>query len=92
MTLRWVAPVALLAGSAAFAQTPPAPARTAQPVATKVTYIHAGTLLDKPGQKPRGNSTIIVRDGTIAEIRDGFAPPNPARPWSICLGSSSCRA
>jgi imidazolonepropionase-like amidohydrolase len=75
MTLRWIAPVALLAGSAAFAQTPPAPARTAQPVATKVTYIHAGTLLDKPGQKPRGNSTIIVRDGTIAEIRDGFAPP-----------------
>ena len=39
------------------------------------TYIHAGRLLDQPGHEPRGQSTIIVRDGKIAEVRDGFAEP-----------------
>lgn len=60
---------------AAFALLFAAPvlAQTAPPV--KTIYIHAGTLLDKPGEKPRGNSTIIVRDGKIAEVRDGFVPP-----------------
>lgn len=41
----------------------------------RIAYIHAGTLLDRPGQAPRRNATIIVRDGKIAEIRDGFAAP-----------------
>ena len=45
----------------------------AQPSTT--TYIHAGRLLDQPGREPRGQSTIIVRDGKIAEVRDGFAAP-----------------
>lgn len=45
----------------------------AQPSAT--TYIHAGRVLDQPGREPRGQSTIIVRDGKIAEVRDGFATP-----------------
>ena len=71
MTLRWIAPLALVMGNAAVAQTAPTPTS----VASKVTYIHAGTLLDRPGQKPRGPSTIIVRDGKIAEIRNGFAAP-----------------
>lgn len=39
------------------------------------TYIHAGQLLDQPGKAPRGQSTIIVRDGKVAEVRDGFASP-----------------
>ena len=52
--------------SNAVAQTAPAP---------KTTYIHAGALLDQPGKPPRGNSTIVVRDGKVAEIRDGFAQP-----------------
>jgi imidazolonepropionase-like amidohydrolase len=39
------------------------------------TYIHAGKLLDKPGSPPRGASTIIVRDGKIAEVRDGLVTP-----------------
>ena len=51
-----------------------ASAAVAQP-APKVTYIHAGQLLDRPGEKPRGNATVIVRDGKIAEVRDGFATP-----------------
>ena len=48
---------------AAFAQTP-----------SQVTWIHAGHLIDRPGDAPRGASTIIVRDGKVAEIRDGLVP------------------
>jgi imidazolonepropionase-like amidohydrolase len=32
-------------------------------------------LLDRPGQQPRGASTIVVRNGRIEAIRDGFAAP-----------------
>lgn len=38
-------------------------------------YIQAGALLDRPGQPPRGHTTIIVRQGKIAELRDGFVAP-----------------
>ena len=41
----------------AAATAMPADAQTAPPV---VTYIQAGTLLDRPGQAPRGATTIIV--------------------------------
>lgn len=63
--MKIVAALALAFAVPAFAQTPP----------PKITYIHAGRLLDRPGQPPRGNSTIVVRDGKIAEVRDGFAAP-----------------
>ena len=43
--------------------------------APKVIYIQAGQLLADPAQRVRGNSTIIVRDGKIAEVRDGFVEP-----------------
>lgn len=43
--------------------------------AADAIYIHAGRLLDQPGQKPRGPSTIIVREGKIAEVRDGLVAP-----------------
>lgn len=52
---------------AMFAAAAPAAAQPAQTV-----YIHAGTLLAEPGKAPRGPSTVIVRDGKVAEIRDGF--------------------
>ena len=55
-----VSPIAL-----AHAQTP----------APQVTWIHAGRLLAEPGEAPRGPSTVIVRDGKIAEVRDGLVPP-----------------
>ena len=48
---------------------------SAQPAPTPVTYIHAGTLLDRPGEPPRGATTIVVRDGRIVELRDGFVAP-----------------
>ncbi|PKB14834.1 imidazolonepropionase-like amidohydrolase [Novosphingobium kunmingense] len=40
-----------------------------------VVYIQAGKVLDRPGQQPRGASTIVVRDGKVAELRDGFVAP-----------------
>ncbi len=61
------ATAALLAGAVwAQGQAPAAPAET-------TTYIQAGALLDKPGQKARGASTIVVRGGKIVEVRDGFS-------------------
>ncbi|MBA2431934.1 MAG: amidohydrolase family protein [Chthoniobacterales bacterium] len=53
-------------------------AQPSAPPAKQVTVIHAGELLDRPGQKPRGNSTILIEDGKITDVRDGFAPPPPA--------------
>ncbi len=58
----------------AAATAMPANAQTAPPA---VTYIQAGTLLDRPGQAPRGATTIIVRDGKIVALRDGFVAPEP---------------
>ena len=61
--------VALLALTAAAAGAQPAPAA---PQPGPATLIQAGRLLGLPGQAPRGPSTIVVRDGRIVEIRDGF--------------------
>jgi imidazolonepropionase-like amidohydrolase len=36
------------------------------------TVIHAGKLLDRPGQAPRGPATIVIRDGRIESVADGF--------------------
>lgn len=35
--------------------------------------IHAGAVLSIPGQAPYGPSTILVRDGRISQVREGFA-------------------
>src|SRR5690606_7212243 len=43
--------------------------------AAPVTYIHAGQVLAEPGEAPRGPTTILVRDGKVAELREGFAAP-----------------
>lgn len=58
----------------ALAATVSVPA-LAQHSPSKTTYIQAGALLDRPGQPPRGNTTVIVRDGKVAELRDGFVAP-----------------
>ncbi len=72
MMKTWVLGAALMVATSALAQTgAPVPA----PVAEKVTYIHAGQLLADPSKGPRGNSTIIVRGGKVAEVRDGFVAP-----------------
>ncbi|HUQ79793.1 MAG TPA: amidohydrolase family protein, partial [Gemmatimonadaceae bacterium] len=50
----------------------PAQAQTASETAT---FIHAGALLDRPGQAARGPSTIVVRGGRIEAVRDGYVAP-----------------
>ncbi|HKU15467.1 MAG TPA: amidohydrolase family protein [Steroidobacteraceae bacterium] len=57
-----IALLALVAGAAA-----------AQTSTESVVLIHAGQLLDRPGQKPRGASTVIVRNGRVEAVRDGYA-------------------
>ena len=47
--------------------------RGASPPASDAVVVHAGRLLDRPGQAPRGASTIVIRDGKVEAIRDGFA-------------------
>jgi imidazolonepropionase-like amidohydrolase len=37
-----------------------------------VVVVHAGRLLDRPGQAPRGESTVVIRNGKVEAIRDGF--------------------
>ncbi|MBU6253478.1 MAG: amidohydrolase family protein, partial [Alphaproteobacteria bacterium] len=41
---------------------------------TAVTVVQAGRLLDRPGQAPRGPSTIVIKDGRVAEILPGIVP------------------
>jgi imidazolonepropionase-like amidohydrolase len=47
-------------------------------LAADTVYIHAGHLLDRPGQAPRAASTVIVRDGKIVDVRDGWIAPENA--------------
>jgi imidazolonepropionase-like amidohydrolase len=63
-TISIAATLGLLASAPAIPQTS-APA----------VYIHAGALLDRPGQAPRGASTIIVREGRVEAVRDGLVAP-----------------
>ena len=57
-----------LAASAANYYAPP---EYATPAGT--TIIHAGTLLAVPGESPASEQSLVIRDGRIVEIRDGFA-------------------
>jgi imidazolonepropionase-like amidohydrolase len=43
----------------------------------QTTLVLAGQLLDRPGQAPRGASTVVIRDDKVVEIRAGFATPGP---------------
>jgi imidazolonepropionase-like amidohydrolase len=40
-----------------------------------VVVVHAGRLLDRPGQPPRGQSSVLIRNGKVEAIRDGFVDP-----------------
>ncbi|HEX7013302.1 MAG TPA: amidohydrolase family protein [Steroidobacteraceae bacterium] len=44
----------------------------AQAADDSTVLIHAGRVLDKPGERPRGATTIVVRNGRIEALRDGF--------------------
>ncbi|HLF31623.1 MAG TPA: amidohydrolase family protein [Xanthomonadales bacterium] len=49
------------------------------PLRAEVIIIHAGTLLAAPGTAPLTRQSVIVADGIIREVRDGFASPDPGR-------------
>jgi imidazolonepropionase-like amidohydrolase len=44
----------------------------AQAPADSVVLIQAGRLLDRPGNAPRGASTVVIRNGKIEAVRDGI--------------------
>lgn len=79
MRLATFLPLWLLLGAAASTAQPappPTPTPAAVPAAqATVIVIHAGTLLDRPGRPPRRNASIVVRDGRIESVSDGFAAP-----------------
>jgi imidazolonepropionase-like amidohydrolase len=59
---------------------PPPPSSPTPRGEPGVTDIHAGTLLDRPGRAPRRNASILIRDGRIVSVEDGFmAAPEGAR-------------
>ena len=62
-------PLLLVVATAAPARAQtPSPTPAAQPQ----IVIHAGTLLDKPGREPRRNATVVIENGKIASVQDGF--------------------
>ena len=59
---------------------PPPPTMPAPPGEPGVSVVHAGTLLDRPGRPPRRNASIVVRNGRVESVQDGFIePPAGAR-------------
>lgn len=52
-----------------FSLPPTAMAETGK---RKITILYAGTALLVPGEKPSQNISIIIEDGRISAIRDGF--------------------
>ena len=52
-----------------------APRSWRSPPPSRIIFIHAGAVLDRPGETPRGPSTIIVRGGRVEAIRDGYVAP-----------------
>ena len=58
-----------LASLALLAAAPAVP--QAQP--SRTVLVQAGQLLDRPGQAPRGPSTLVIRDGRVVEVLSGHA-------------------
>jgi imidazolonepropionase-like amidohydrolase len=66
---------AIVAAPATHAADPAPAAPSAREEAQapqRIVVVHAGRLLDRPGKAPRGPSTIVIRDGRVSEVRDGF--------------------
>ncbi|MGE8141254.1 amidohydrolase family protein [Novosphingobium sp. NPDC080210] len=67
LALALLATSAGIVGVAVNAEVP------AEAASTQV-WIHAGRVIAVPGQAPRGATTIVVQDGRIAALHDGFLP------------------
>ncbi len=59
----------------AFAVVGPTPLITQD---TAATVVHAGWLLDRPGEAPRTEVSIIVRGGVIEAVEDGYVSRSDA--------------
>lgn len=40
-------------------------------LAAPITLVQAGKLLDKPGQSPRGATTLVIENGKIKQVLEG---------------------
>ena len=70
------------------------PAEFSVPPGTSI--IHAGTLLAVPGKEPSEQQSIVIQNGKVVEIRDGYAGAADIGVASGILGPSghhhySCR-
>lgn len=63
----------LMAGLCALALAAPNAGHAAQYV-----LVQAGSVIAVPGEAPHHRVTVIVRDGRIARIADGWLPSPPA--------------
>ena len=61
--------IALPLALAALVVATPAVPQTAP---SRVVLVQAGQVLDRPGKPARGPSTIVIRDGRIADVRSGL--------------------
>jgi imidazolonepropionase-like amidohydrolase len=66
----------LLAGAAALACFAPAAFAQAPKPADRWTVIHAGTLLTEVGKATKSNATVIIKNGKIDAVKDGFVTPD----------------
>lgn len=64
--------ITLLAATAGI--TAAVGAQAPETAASQQTWIHAGRVIAVPGTAPRGATTIVVADGRIVALHDGFLP------------------
>ena len=55
------------------------------PADESAVVVHAGRLLDRPGQAPRGPSTLVIRQGRIERVLDGYADPGTVEAGAIVV-------
>ncbi|MFI5314163.1 MAG: amidohydrolase family protein [Myxococcota bacterium] len=67
--MKWIASLLLAIAAAAGS------ARAATPLPEKWTVVQCGSVLVVPGQPPRGETTLVVHDGAIAEVLNGIVAP-----------------
>jgi imidazolonepropionase-like amidohydrolase len=63
---------AIAAAPATYAADPAPIAQGQAQAPQRIVVVHAGRMLDRPGKAPRGPSTIVIRDGRVSEVLDGF--------------------
>ena len=59
------------------------------PSVADTQLIHAGTLLAVPGQEPLQNQTVVITDGKIVSVQDGFLAPSDVTTEASVIDLSS---